>query len=139
MTLAGSESSEETGEDHDDISKKGDEDVGTTETSEEAKIKQQEWGSEGPVNVAGIVDLTVDVLDSIWDMLVLLDDLGVFIADTITSGHCEVGEEGNGGDECGQDMEKSFLLPINQYGVTQEDPETTYHWDPEGHGVEGNG
>lgn len=104
------EGSKETSEDHDHVSNNGDEDVSTTQTSQEGQVKEQEWGGDAPVYVTCPVDLTVDISDQVWDMLVLFNDLGVFVRDAVTSGHCEVRKEGKGGDECSQDMEHSFLL-----------------------------
>ncbi len=111
LTIFLTESSKETSHDHDQIGNNGNENVGTTEAGQEAKIEEQEWGGEGPVNITSVVDLTEDILDGVWDMLgVLLDDRDVLQRDASTGGHCEVGEEGEGGDEGSDDMEESFLL-----------------------------
>ena len=100
----------ETGKDHDDIGNDSDEDVGTTETSQEAKVKEQECGGDTPVNITCPVNLAVNDLNGIWDMLVLFDLLNLVVGDAITRGHCEVRQESKGGDEGREDMEESFLL-----------------------------
>lgn len=114
LSIATAESSKQTSEDHDHIGNNGNQNVGTAETSQEAKIEKQEWGSDAPVDITGIVDLTIDVVDNIWHMLVLLDNLDLVESDTITGGHCEVGEEGEGGDEGSEDMEEAFFLTSYQ-------------------------
>jgi len=78
--------SKETGQDHDDIGNDGDEDVTTVKTSEKRKIEKKEWGGDGPVDVTGPVDLAVDIVVSVWDVLVGLSDTGVVVRDTVTGG-----------------------------------------------------
>ena len=110
-TLVNGEGGKEAGEDHDDVSHDGDEDVGTCETGQEGEIEEQEWGGDAPVDVAGPVDLTVDDLLDIGDVLlgvVGLDDL--VLADAVTDGHGEVGDCREGGDEGCDDVEEAFLL-----------------------------
>ncbi len=55
-TFFRSKGREETGQDHDDISHDGDEDVGTTQTGEEGKIQEQKGGGDTPIDVSGPVD-----------------------------------------------------------------------------------
>jgi hypothetical protein len=90
LGITAAESCEQTSEDHDQIRNDGNQNVGTAETSQEAEIEEQEWGGDTPINVTGIVHLTEDVMDDVWDMLILLDNLDLVISDTITSGHCKV-------------------------------------------------
>lgn len=110
LTLSVSECSEETGENHDQIGDDGDGDVGTVHTGEESEIEKEERGGECPIDVTGPEDLTVDVLNGIWGVLVnfLDDDVGERVS--VTGGHCEVGEGGKGGDQGGNDVEEAFLL-----------------------------
>lgn len=84
LTITSTVGSEETSEDHDNVGDNSNENVGTAETSQEAEIEEQEWGGDTPINVTGIIDLAVDVLNSIWDMLVLFDELDVVQRDAIT-------------------------------------------------------
>jgi len=116
------ECSEETSQDHDDISNNSDEDVSTVETSQEGEIKEEEWGGESPVDVAGPVDLTVDGLVGVGEVLLGMLDGYIVVANAVTDSHGEVGESSKGGDEGSQDMEQAFL-----------------DWDTESHGVERNG
>jgi hypothetical protein len=111
LAISVTKSSKHASEDHDQISNDGNENVGTTKASEEAEIKEQEWGSNTPVDVTCIVYFTLDDFDGIWNMLaVLLSDDDLVNSDAVTSGHCEVGQEGKGGDESSEDMEEAFLL-----------------------------
>ena len=55
-TLICAESGEQTSQDHDDVSNDRDQDVGTAQAGKEAKIHEQEWGGDAPVDVSGPVD-----------------------------------------------------------------------------------
>jgi hypothetical protein len=79
LSIGLTESSKETEENHKDISNNGNEDVGTGHSSEESEIEEEERSGYTPVNVTSPEDLSVNILDSIWGVLVgLLDDnLGV--------------------------------------------------------------
>ena len=59
-------SSEETGEDHDNVGHDGNEDVGTAETSQKSKVEQEERSSNAPVDVSCPVDLSVCNLLCVW-------------------------------------------------------------------------
>lgn len=67
----------------------------------------------------------------------LLVDMEV---DSVTGGHGEVRDEGNGRNECSQDMEQAFLL---RWVRSQETAAAsgilnyTHNWDSHGHGIEG--
>lgn len=115
--LVDGESSEETGEDHDDISNDGDKDAGTIQTGQEAEVEQKERGGETPVNITGPVDLTVDDVVGVWEVLLGVLDGDLVLANTITDSHGIVGEGCEGGDEGSQDVEQSFLLWIGLAGV----------------------
>lgn len=121
LAITATESSKETSKDHDHIGNNGDENIGTAKTSQEGKIEEQERGCEGPVHISGVVDLTVDVLNSVWNVLVGLDDLDVLHCDAITRSHGEVGEEGEGGDKGSDDMEEPFLLMSDEYRCRRRD------------------
>lgn len=108
--LLDGEGGEETGQNHDDIGDDGDEDVGTTEAGQQAEVEEQEWGCQGPVDVTGPVDLTVDGGVGVGEVLLRMRDGDLVLADTVVHGHGEVGDHGKGRDERGQDMEEAFLL-----------------------------
>ena len=97
--LLDGEGSEKTGQNHDQISDDGNEDVGTAQSSKQAQIQEQKWSSDAPVDVAGPVDLTVDSLEGIWEMLLGLLDSDLVLANTIVNRHGEVGD----GSECGDE------------------------------------
>ncbi len=115
--LVDGESSEETGEDHDDVRHDGDEDAGTIHAGQEAEVEQQERGGDTPVNIAGPVDLTVDDVVGVWEVLLGVLDGDLVLADTITDSHGIVGDGGEGSDEGSQDVEQSFLLGIGLAAV----------------------
>lgn len=94
-----SEGSEKTGQDHDDISDNSDEDVSTTKTREKAKIEEQEWGGEAPIDVTGPVDLTVDSLEGVWEVLLGLLDDNLVVRDAVIHSHSKVGDHSEGGNE----------------------------------------
>ncbi len=104
------EGSEETGQDHDDIGNDGNEDGPAVHASEEAQIEEQERGGDGPVDVAGPVDLAVDVLLGVWNVLMLLLDDDVVVADAVAAGHGEVGQSGEGDDESSDDVVEAVFL-----------------------------
>jgi len=70
LTLAVSVGSEETGENHDQVSDNSNKDVGSIDSGEEGEVKKEEWGGQGPIDVSGIEYLAEDMLDGVWNMLV---------------------------------------------------------------------
>ena len=119
--LAAAKSSKETGQNHDNVSNDGDEDVGSAQASKEGKVQEEERGGDTPVDIAGPVDLTVHNLVGVGDVLVTLlnDCLGK--GDSITDSHSKVGNCGKGGDESSQDVEETFLLDwISMFGLDSE-------------------
>jgi hypothetical protein len=108
--LLRAERGEETSKNHDDVGDNGDGDVGTGKTSEQRKVEKEERGGDGPVNVAGPVDLAVDVVLGGRNVLVVLLLGGVVVADTVAAGHGEVGESGEGDNEGGQDVIQTLGL-----------------------------
>ena len=78
-TFLNGEGCEETSQDHDNIGNHGNKDIGTSQTSQERKIQEQEWGCDAPVDITGPVNFTVDSLVGIREVLDLLreDDLVV--------------------------------------------------------------
>lgn len=121
----GAESSEETGQDHDDISDDGNEDAATVHASQEGKIQEEEWGSQSPVNVTSPVNLAVHLVGGVWDVRVGLADIGLVVADTVTASHGEVGEGSEEGDHGGDDVEKTLGLERRQLrGFLSEDEQS---------------
>jgi len=57
LTISGTEGSEETEENHDEICNDGNEDGSSVQASEESEIQKQERGGQAPVNVSGPEDL----------------------------------------------------------------------------------
>ena len=108
--LVNRKGSEETSQDHDDISNDGNENTGTAETGQETEIKKQEWGGETPVDITSPVDLTVNSVIGVGEVLLGVLDEDLVLANTITNSHGIVGESGEGGDESSQDVEETFLL-----------------------------
>lgn len=107
---ARSEGSEEAGQDHDEISHHGDEDVSSVEASKQAQVEEEERRGDGPIDVTSPVDLTIDITGGVWDVLVGLAGLDVVQADTVTAGHGEVGAGGEGHDESGNDVIETLGL-----------------------------
>lgn len=64
------ESSEKPSQNHNHIGYYGDEDVGTVQSGEECKIKEQERGGEAPVHIASPVYLAVDILLGVGSVFV---------------------------------------------------------------------
>lgn len=105
----GGKGSKEAGHDHDDISDDSNENVGTGQPSEQAKIQQKEWGRETPVDIACPVDLAIDNR-VIGEVLVVMVDLDLVLGDTSFDGHSVVGQRSEGRDEGRDDVEHAFLL-----------------------------
>ena len=84
------EGSEETSQDHDDISDNGNEHLSTIRTCEQEQVEEQEWCRDRPVDVTCPVDLAVDITVSVWNVVVLFLDNNMVIADTVTACHGEV-------------------------------------------------
>ena len=113
LAITFAKSSEETSQDHDNVGNDSNKDVGTIETSQQAKVKEQKWCCDGPVHISCPVDFTVDVLVCVGKVVLVLVGLdNVVVADTVAGGHGKVGEEGEGCDESGQDVEETFLLQV---------------------------
>lgn len=140
LTIGATESSEETEEDHQEIGHDGYQNVGAVQTCQEGQIQKEEWGGDGPVDVSGPEDLAEDVLVGVWGVLVCLLDHDVGVRVSVTSGHGEVGQGGEGGDQGGDDVEEAFLLGGCQCDeIARPRARNTYDWDLEGQVVEGQG
>ena len=105
-----SEGSKETGENHDKVSDNCHKNAGTAQSGKEAKIEEQEWGGDTPIDITSPVNLTVDGLDSVSNMLVGVLDENLVLANSISDCHRIVGQCSEGGDEGSQNVEQAFLL-----------------------------
>ncbi len=115
--VLGAESSEETGHNHDDVGDHGHDDDTAAEAGEQAKVEEQEWGGESPVNVAGPVDLAVEVGGGVGHVLVGLTDHDVVVADAVAAGHGEVRHGGEDDDEGRDDVVQTLGLQEGQFTV----------------------
>jgi len=109
----GTESGEETGQDHDDVRKDSHEDVSAVETGQQAEVKEQQRSGNGPVDVTGPEDLAVHLGESIGNVVVLMADLDGVDGYTVAGSHGKVRKGSGDGDGSGDDM-----------------VETTVHLDP---------
>lgn len=104
------ERSEQTHEDHDDVRKDGHQEVGTVETGKQAEVDEQEWRGKSPINVAGPEDLALNVGEGVGHMVVGMADGDVLDGHTLSGGHNEVGQGGDGRNECRDDMVETVGL-----------------------------
>lgn len=138
LAVRGTVGSEETGQDHDQISNDSDQDRGTVEAGHEGQVHQQKWCGDRPVNISCPEDLSVGNLSGVWQTVLVANSLdNLVVVHTVTSCHGEVGEEGERGDERGQDVEQSLLLCVVSVQSSFWRSWPTYHWDSEGHAVKG--
>lgn len=131
-------SRKKTGQDHDYIGNDCNEDIGTAETSQQSEIEKEKWGGDTPVDVSCPVDLAVIVLVSVWDFLVGFGDSVSVVVDSIPGSHGEIREECKCGDQSCQDVEETFLLGRLVSRTDVPVASSTYNWDTECHGIEGN-
>ena len=113
LSISSTESSEETGEDHDQVGHNGNEDVCPRQTGDKSQVEKQERGGKRPVYVSCPIDFTINGCVCVWQVVPVgfgEDDL--VVGDAVTSCHGKVGEEGKGGDEGSQDVEETFLLRV---------------------------
>jgi hypothetical protein len=104
------ESSEETSEDHDQVSDDGHGQVSTVHASEETKVEKQEGSGDGPVDVAGPEDLALNLVVGIRNVVVLLTDVNLVDGNTLADSHGEVGDRSGDGDQSRDDIEEALLL-----------------------------
>ena len=84
------ESSEETSENHDQVSNDGNGEVSAVHASQETKVEKQKRSGDSPVDVTSPEDLALDLVVGIRDVVVLLTDVDAVDRDTLTGGHGEV-------------------------------------------------
>jgi len=97
--------SEQTSQDHDEISNNCNEDVCSVQSSKKRQVEKEERGGQAPVDVTGPIDLTIDVVVSVWDsMLMSLRLVGVVPVDAALGGHGVVGDGSNDCDQSGDDV-----------------------------------
>jgi hypothetical protein len=104
------ESSEETGQDHDEIGNDGHDDVSTRHASQKTEIEDQEGSGQAPVNVTCPEDLAVDLGECVGNVVVLLADDGGLDGDTVAGGHGEVGQSSEDGDARGDGVVETLRL-----------------------------
>ena len=84
------ESSEETSENHDQVSNDGNGEVSAVHASQETKVEKQKRSGDSPVDVTSPEDLALDLVVGIRDVVVLLTDVDAVDRDTLTGGHGEI-------------------------------------------------
>ena len=104
------ESSEETSENHDQVSNDGNGEVSAVHASQETKVEKQKRSGDSPVNVAGPEDLAVDLGEGVGNVVVLLTDDDLVEAHTVASGHGEVRDRSSDGDQSCDNIEEALLL-----------------------------
>jgi len=134
LAIIGTEGSEETEENHDEISYNSDDDGRSIETGKESQIEEQERSGERPINVTSPEDLTVDVLNGVRNMLVGFLDDNVGEGVSVTSSHGKVGDSCKDCDERRDDMEESLLdwNSVRHANESKGREEHEYEDDPEG-------
>jgi len=122
-------STEETSDDHENVKEDDQHSVRWRETSEDSEGDEEERRGEQPVNVSGVVDLSVvDVVAG------LLGSVDRNVCDTESGGHGEVRDHCDGENEGGEPVEEpgTFLNSLGDDEDTdQTDGEDGKH-DPEG-------
>lgn len=104
------ESSEQTSEDHDQVSDDGHKDVAAGHASQETEIEQQKGCGNSPVNIAGPEDLAVHCGECIRNMVVLVADLDRVYRDTVTGSHGEVRDGRGDGNDGGNGVVEALRL-----------------------------
>ena len=84
--------------------------MSTVHASKETKVKEQKRSSNGPVDIASPEDLTLNLVVSVRNVVVLLTDVDVVNRDTLASGHGEVGDRSSNGDQSRDNIEEALLL-----------------------------
>lgn len=140
LTLAVSVGSKEASKNQEEVSHYRDNDVGSVQSSQESEVEQQKWRGKSPVDVPSPENLSENLLGSIWDMLVWFLDDDVDEGVPVASGQGKVRQSRKQGNESGQDMEQTFLLPRNvsmcRYGTVRG---LTYHGYTQGQTDESEG
>lgn len=111
LALGSTIGSEQTSQDHDEISEDSHEDVCTIQSSEKRQIEKEERSSQAPVYIAGPVHLAEDVVVGVWDsVLMSLSLMDVVPVDAALGGHAEVGD---GSDNCDQGSDDVIQTAAN--------------------------
>jgi len=95
---------EETGQNHDNIGNDSQKDVATAEAGKQSQVEEEKRSGQAPVDIAGPVNLAVDVVGGVRDVAVRVSDGGAVVADAVASGHGEVGQGSKGDNESGDDV-----------------------------------
>lgn len=86
---------QEAGADHHPVGDDGDEEMGTGETGQEGKVDEGQRVCQEPVEVPQPEDLTIDIVMSVGDVLVVNCQNVMFVGYAFASCEGEVGDEGD--------------------------------------------
>lgn len=104
----GAKGGEQAAQDHNDVGGDGHQGVRAVDASEEAQVEEQEGRRQGPVDVAGPVDLAADLVEGVWDVLVGVPHGDAVVGDGLPRGEGEVRERGDDGRQGRCDVEDAF-------------------------------
>jgi hypothetical protein len=85
-----------------EVGNAGDNYVSTRNPSELSEIKKQEWSGNGPVDIAGPVDLVVDLVLGVWYMFAGVGLVDLVVDDAMAASHLKVGQSGARDDKGGE-------------------------------------
>ena len=133
------ESGEQAGEDHNNVSDDGHEDGTTVHAGQQAEVEEQERGGDAPVDVACVVDFTVEVVLGVWDVLVRLALNDVMVPDAVAGSHGEVGQSSRDRDDGRDNVVQALRLRIVSGETDCFWVDISYHRDAPGHAGEDYG
>lgn len=119
--------SEQTSDDHDQVSNNSHEHCATVHACKEHKVDEKKRSGNRPIDVTGPVNLAVDIVVGWWDaLLVVLGDRVVLPGDTGLGCHTKVGNCSCDGNQGSDDVvETAFLLSLVGPGKLDKDGELT--------------
>lgn len=104
------ERGKEAGQNHDQIGSDGHKDVGTGHASQKTKVEKKQRSGDCPVDITGPVDLTVNMLECIGNMIMLMADGNLVHGNTMSSSHRKVRKGGSNGNQGCDDMVQALSL-----------------------------
>ena len=110
MSVVLSVGGEETGKDHDEIGYDDDDDVGAAQAGQQGKVEQKQRCRKTPVDVAGPVDLAIDVANLVGAVVVRLTADAQRVGEAVAGRHGKVRHRREEDDKGGDDVEQPFLL-----------------------------
>lgn len=129
---------EETGQNHDNIGNDSQKDVATAEAGKQSQVEEEKRSGQAPVDIAGPVNLAVNVVGGVRDVAVRVSDGGAVVADAVASGHGEVGQGSKGDNESGDDVVET-LGDGSSPRETNKDNHGEEHQDEDGPQSAGTG